>query len=119
MLKKMLIAAAFVVGSVGLTQTASAYDCYGGGYRGGYGGYGAYRAPVVVPVPVYGGSSIYRSGYRGGFNSPYRSFYGPSGYGRGFGGPGFGGPGFGGSGFGYGSPLNYGRRGGVGISIGF
>lgn len=107
MFKKMLIAAACVVGSVGLTQTASANDCYRGGFRGGY---GAYRAPVAVP---FYGASPYRSGYRGGFVAPpVRSFYGPSIYGRGFGGPGFGGPGFG-------SPFNYGRRGGIGIGIGF
>lgn len=114
MVKKFLIAAAFALGSVGLTQTASAYDCYGGGYRGGY---GAYRAPIAVPVYR---APAYRSGYRGGYVAPpVRSFYGPSVYGRGFGGPGFGGPGFGGPGFG--SPFNYGYggRGGIGFSIGF
>lgn len=110
MVKKFLIAAAFVLGSVGLTQTASAYDCYGGGFRGGYGGYGAYRAPIAVPVYR---APIHRSGYRGGFVAPpVRSFYSPSIYGRGFGGPGFGGPGFG-------SPFNYGRRGGISFGIGF
>lgn len=112
MLKKLLLGSAVLAASLVMSETASAYDCYGG-----FGHRGVYRAPVAayrVPVyraPINYGFNPYRSGYRGGFDV-YRSRY-RGGFNRGFG-PGFN-SGFG-PGFGYGRGFG---RSGVGISIGF
>lgn len=114
MTKKLLLAAAVVVGSVAFAQTSQAGDCYRG-YRHGYGAshhyrYGYARRPVVsVAVPRYGAYRPPTYGYPGVYPgslyrsySPYRSPYlGP------------------GAGFGYGSFGPYYRGSGIGIGFGF
>ncbi len=109
MIKKLLLAAAVVVGSAAFAQTSQADDCYRGPrfghshhYRHGY----ARRPVVSVTVPRYG---VYRPplyGYPGSFYGPYSPYRGV-----------YAGPR---AGFGYGSfgPSYRGFR-GYGMSFGF